>query len=130
MNAAPPRIAIACSGLGHIQRGIESWAFDLAQGLRSAQMEVTLFGGAPGPGIEPIRCLRRTGRGATGLAAAFRHLGGWRYGFASPYAAEQTSFSAALWPRIRDFDLLHVQDPVIAAWFETAHRRGDRKSVV
>lgn len=124
MSVRSPRIAVACSGLGHIQRGIESWAFDLAQGLRAAGQDVTLFGGAPGTGIRPVRCLRRTDRAAIGLASALRHVGGWRYGAASPYEIEQTSFSLALWPLVRSFDLLHVQDPAIARWFERARRLG------
>jgi glycosyltransferase involved in cell wall biosynthesis len=119
-----PSVAIACSGLGHVQRGIEAWAADLARGLRQAGIEASLFGGAPGPGIAAVPCLRRTGPGAIGTSRMLRHLGGWRYGFGSPYEAEQTTFALSLWHRVRQFDILHVQDPAIALWFERAWRRG------
>jgi 1,2-diacylglycerol 3-alpha-glucosyltransferase len=54
-----------------------------------------------------------------------RHLGGWRYGMASAYEAEQTSFALHLWLRIRDrFDILHVQDPVVARILDRLNRAG------
>ena len=121
----PLRVAVACSGLGHIQRGIEAWACDLANGLNKAGVLVSLFGGAPADGVIHLRCLRRTSNRATSLARLFRYAGGWRYGAGSPYELEQASFSFALWHRIRTgFDILHIQDPLIATWFETAHRLG------
>jgi glycosyltransferase involved in cell wall biosynthesis len=124
-SVQPLRVAVACSGLGHVQRGIEAWASDLARGLRQAGVEASLFGGAPGPDIVAMPCLRRTGRGATGLARLLRNVGGWRYGFGSPYEVEQTTFSASLWRHIwRGYDILHVQDPTIALWFERAWRHG------
>jgi glycosyltransferase involved in cell wall biosynthesis len=225
-----PRAAVACSGLGHVQRGIESWASDLARGLQQAGIDVTLFGGArpaeergqrragdagslrydagwgggaagcadhatpampaaegglttsfradavgpipawqcearpvrtqavdacatgkatdepvrvsdeaagapaevqaatgddAGPAIVPLPCLRRTGSASRSLARVLRCFGGWRYACGSPYEIEQTSFAFSLWRRIRrDFDILHVQDPAIATWFEQAYRRG------
>src|SRR3954465_13798320 len=97
MGGSVPRIAIACSGLGHIQRGIESWAADLATALRGAGADVALFGGAPMPGVTALPTLRRTRPPAQALASLFRHLGGWRYGLGSIYDVEQTSFSWALW---------------------------------
>lgn len=125
------RVAVACSGLGHVRRGIEAWAADLAGGLQRAGIPVTLFGGAPGPGIDGLPCLRRTSSAAIALAAATRHLGGWRYGCGSPYEVEQTTFAQALARRIRqDYDILHVQDPRIALLLETAHRRGRSRPAV
>lgn len=124
-TSGAPRIAIACSGLGHIQRGIESWAADLARALQRAGSDTTLFGGAPGPGIVALPCLRRTGPAAVAIARVLRHLGGWRYGCGSPYELEQTSFALPLWRRIQHrFDILHVQDPAIALCLEAARRRG------
>jgi glycosyltransferase involved in cell wall biosynthesis len=125
--SATPRIAIACSGLGHVQRGIESWAADLALALRRAGANVTLFGGAPscGGGVDALPTLRRTGKAAIALAKGLRRFGGWRFGMGSPYDVEQTSFALSLWRRIRsEFDILHVQDPMIATWLERAHRAG------
>lgn len=119
------RVAIACSGLGHVQRGIEAWSNDLAGGLRKAGIDVTLFSGVPADTAVGLVCLKRTGPANRLLTGVFRHLGGWRYGAGSTYEIEQTSFSLALWLRIRrSFDILHVQDPVIARWFEAAHDRG------
>src|SRR5271154_342829 len=124
----PLRVAVACSGLGHVQRGIEAWASDLANGLNKAGVLVSLFGGAPADGAIHLQCLRRTTDCAGVLARLLQHAGGWRYGAGSPYELEQASFSLALWHRIRSgFDILHVQDPLIATWFETAHRRGVSK---
>jgi glycosyltransferase involved in cell wall biosynthesis len=120
-----PRVAVACSGLGHVQRGIESWAADLACALRQAGADVTLFGGQRMKGVTALPTWRRTGAMARGLAAGLRHLGGWRFGLGSPYDVEQTSFALALWQRIRrDFDVLHVQDPIIATWLDRANRMG------
>jgi glycosyltransferase involved in cell wall biosynthesis len=121
----PVRVAVACSGLGHVQRGNESWAADLGRALRATAVDVTLFAGAPGGEGMAVPCLKRDGAGATTLARLFRHLGGWRYGLGSAYDAEQSSFALALWPRVRrGFDILHVQDPVLAAWYERAYRAG------
>jgi glycosyltransferase involved in cell wall biosynthesis len=124
LNLAP-RIAIACSGLGHVQRGIESWASDLAEALRRTGANVTLFSGAPLAGATALPTLRRTGRAAIALATGSRRLGGWRYGMGSPYDVEQTGFAVPLWQRIGSgFDILHVQDPMIAMWLQRAHRAG------
>jgi glycosyltransferase involved in cell wall biosynthesis len=129
-----PRIAIACSGLGHVQRGVESWASDLAGALRRTGADVTLFGAGPGDEAEIVvlPALRRTGKAAIAVATGLRHLGGWRYGLGSPYDVEQTSFAVALLQRVRkDFDIVHVQDPTIATWLERAHRIGlSRPAVV
>ncbi|HEY8290081.1 MAG TPA: glycosyltransferase family 4 protein [Acetobacteraceae bacterium] len=125
-DGSGPRVAVACSGLGHVQRGIEAWAADLCQALRRTGSDVTLFGAESSPdGMVGIACLRRRDRAARAIAGAVRHLGGWRYGMGSPYDVEQTSFAVSLWQRIHHgFDILHIQDPMIATWFERAHRRG------
>ena len=125
MSLPPPRVAIACSGLGHIQRGIESWAADTAQALREAGLEVRLFGGGPRPDLEAVANCRREGAAARRVSGLLRHLGGWRYRLGSPYDVEQASFSLGLWPRIRrGVDILHVQDPTIALWFAALRRAG------
>ena len=120
-----PRVAVACPGLGHIHRGIEAWAIDLAKGLRRAGTPVDLYGGHAAPLVEPVACLRRGEPAAIRLAAMARHLGGWRYGMGSPYEIEETSFAFNLWRRIRKtHDLLHVQDPQVATLLDSAYRRG------
>ena len=124
-GSGAPRIAVACSGLGHVQRGIEAWATDLARGLRQVGIEVTLFAGTTMDGAEALPCLHRTARINKLLSAMFRQLGGWRYGVGSPYEVEQTSFAVALWSRIRrGYDIVHVQDPTLAYWLQWASRHG------
>jgi len=121
----PPRIAVASAGLGHIRRGIESWAEDLGRALQRAGADVTLFSGAPIEGATALPCLKRTDRTAILLDRLVHHLGGWRYGMGNTHEIAQSSFSVSLWRRIgRDFDLLHVQDPTVAWWMEAARRRG------
>lgn len=121
------RVAVACSGLGHVARGIEAWAAVLASALRQhpGEVDVDLFSGAPFPGARAIGCWRRGGPVAPRLSGLGRHLGGWRFGMGSAYEVEQASFALNLWRRIgRDFDILHVQDPLIAMLLERAHRAG------
>jgi len=125
MTDISPQVAVACSGLGHVHRGIESWALDVATGLRRSCVAVTLFGGRAAPSVEPLGCLPRAGPAAIRLAQSFRHLGGWRYGMGSAYEIEQASFAWNLWRRIRStHDILHVQDPLVAMLLEAAHRSG------
>lgn len=122
-----PKIALACSGLGHIRRGIETWAEDLGNALQRRGAPVTLFGAAASDEIPlvPIGCWRRTGAAARAGAGLLRHLGGWRYYAGSAYEIEQLTFSVNLWRHIRrDFDILHVQDPAIAAILNRLHRAG------
>ena len=122
------RIAIASSGLGHIRRGIESWAEDLAEGLRRFGADVTLFQGGPsssGPRRRTLNCFRRFEATNTRILAITRRMGGWRYGLGSAYDIEQSTFSFALWRAIRSsFDILHVQDPMIAIWMDRLNRLG------
>ena len=120
-----PRVAVASSGLGHIARGIEAWAQDVAAALKRKGVPVELFGGASGPGITAVPCFIRTSPSAQRTAALFRQLGGWRYGLGSDYEVEQTTFSLNLWRRIRsDWDILHVQDPIIAKILDRLNRAG------
>jgi glycosyltransferase involved in cell wall biosynthesis len=123
-----PRIAIASSGLGHISRGIESWAEDVALALHRTGTDVTLFQGA-GRATQPwrrtLRCLRRVETLNTRVLSLTRHLGGWRYGLGSPYEIEQTTFAYSLWRATRaSFDILHMQDPRLAYWMDRLNRLG------
>jgi glycosyltransferase involved in cell wall biosynthesis len=104
-----PRIAIACSGLGHVRRGNETWAADLAQALHENGADVTLFGG--GRSVEvacrfsPIRNWPREARGIRSLLSWHRR-----------YLLEQLSFAVFLLKRLRKepFDIVHVPDPALA----------------
>ena len=120
-----PRVAVASSGLGHVARGIEAWAQDTASALARHGVPVGLFGGAPGAGITAVPCCIRTARPAQVLETIFKKLGGWRYGLGSDYEIEQTSFALNLWLRIKgDWDILHVQDPLVAKILDRLNRAG------
>ena len=125
------RIAIACSGLGHVHRGIESWASDLAGALTSHGINVTLFGGLTGGGIHALPTLRRDEPVGRNLGRLCRSIGGWRIGLGSAYNFEQITFGLSLLLRIRhDYDIVHVQDPVLAWMMERAYRRGISRAKV
>lgn len=122
----PLKIAVACSGLGHVHRGIETWADDLATALHRKGHDVTLFQGAGDP-KEPWRvtlpCLRRMSPEALRLAKRAKRFSGWRYGMGNDYEVEETTFVRHLWTHIRkDYDILHVQDYWIGRWMEQLHR--------
>src|SRR5664279_5454245 len=109
MNSRVPglRIAIACSGLGHVNRGIESWACDLAQGLTRYGIDVTLFGGRTEGAIRGLPTLRRDEPVGRILGRFCRNMGGWRIGLSSAYNLEQATFSLSLLRHIRrDYDIV------------------------
>ena len=135
------KIAIASSGLGHISRGIETWAKDTAIALHEHGIDVTLFK-AEGRGrrtenggrrternrplnVVSLRCWKRTDS-KTRLCAAVLPSFLWRWGFRSVYGIEQFTF----WRKLRkeliagDFDILHVQDPMLAYWCNRARKKG------
>jgi len=112
------KIAIASSGLGHIARGVESWASDTAHMLHRSGADVSLFQGG-GTQAEPwqhvLPCWHRFEPRTVRLFAITKKLGGWRYGCGSQYDIEQTTFALSLWQSIsRDYDILHVQDERVA----------------
>ncbi|NQT91368.1 MAG: hypothetical protein HQ559_01305, partial [Lentisphaerae bacterium] len=181
------KIAVASSGLGHVARGIETWARDTAEALGEKGVDVTLFAGAGGdwmnggmgdsgiwgldnwsigkqgnlgmdrptvpnhqiikssnqpmqrPSNEPIiessnhhgarvvvlKCFRRHGATARRLTRLSPRWA-WRWGLKSAYGWEQFSFWWHLWPKLRAgrFDVLHVQDPMLAYWCRRARRMG------
>ena len=130
------KIAIASCGLGHVARGIETWARDTAVAVSQlsgdasvGSLSVTLFSGAPlhAPiprhsdtrtlAIHVLPCWKRSGKLAQTLAR-FSPPFLWRWGLKNPYGWEQFSFWLRLWPKLRrgKFDILHVQDPMVADW--------------
>jgi len=122
------RIAIASSGLGHIGRGVESWANDLALALHRSGAAVSLFQAAGIPS-EPWRrtlpCWQRFDPWTQRLSSITGKLGGWRYGCGSAYEIEQTTFSFPLWRAIRkDYDILHVQDFKVARILDVLYHKG------
>jgi glycosyltransferase involved in cell wall biosynthesis len=122
------RIAIASSGLGHIRRGVETWAEEIATAFYDRGLDVALFqgaGAADAPWKCVLPCLKRFDPKTQKLARVFRKLSGWRYGAGNAYDIEQTTFVMSLWPRVfRSYDILHVKEPWIALWMDRLHRAG------
>ena len=126
--AVGPKIAVACSGLGHISRGVETWAADLALALHRRGVDVTLFqgGGTPTePWHKVVSCAQRFSPEAERLTRRYNRIGGWRFGMGKEYKVEQTTFGWNLWPQVRrDFDIVHTQDSLIGLMLERLHRAG------
>jgi glycosyltransferase involved in cell wall biosynthesis len=156
------KIAIASSGLGHVARGIETWAGDTAVALSqllscqvvellrkepsvsnsttkqpnnsTTKHNVTLFCAAPLP--QPVNChvvvlpcLKRGDR-LTRLITRLAPKWTWRWGWTSVYDLEQRSFWRHLWPILRDggYDILHVQDPLLADLCRRYRKAGKLKT--
>jgi glycosyltransferase involved in cell wall biosynthesis len=123
------RIAIASSGLGHISRGIEAWADDLAGALAARGEDVILCKGA-GEAKRPfervVSCLRREDPGTLRLLRLLPKRISWRFGLGSGYRVEQTTFALNLIRLLRRerVDILHVQDPQVAIIAQRARRCG------
>lgn len=147
------KIAIASSGLGHISRGVETWARDTALALHECGVDVTLFAAGdliatkkhkdkiPGAGrldritAEPavskrppvvvLPCWRRYDR-KTQLLSKLMPGFCWRWGWKGTYDIEQQTF----WRHLKkelikgEFDILHVQDPLIADLCRRAREKG------
>ena len=102
-------VAIACSGLGYVRRGNETWARDVAAALHRAGVPVTLFGGGPNaeaasPYIQ-VPNLRRD----------FPVLRRW-LPWPKRYLAEQLTFLVGLRRRLRKggWRMVHLCDPDLA----------------
>lgn len=127
------RVAVASSGLGHIARGVETWARDTADALHERGVAVTLFSGAPLPASMAPRvavpCLRRFSC-VSRLAVWWMPGFAWRWGLKSGYGLEQWTFWRHLEPLLRagGFDVLHVQDPMVAFWCRRARLAGRLKT--
>lgn len=123
------KIAVASSGLGHVARGIEAWADDLAAALAARGEDVTLCKGA-GTATRPhervVPCLRRESDGTRRLLKLLPRRASWRLGLGSPYGVEQTTFALRLLSLLRrhHIDVLHVQDPQVALIAQRARRLG------
>jgi len=122
------RIAIASSGLGHVARGIETWALDTADALHRLGEDVTLFAAAEAPSSCPLvvlPCVRR--RTATSNILVKLTPGfAWRWGLKNGYGWEQLTFWRHLRRRLKEggYDILHVQDPMVAWWCRRERKAG------
>lgn len=129
MPRPAPRIAIASSGLGHVTRGIESWAEDLGNALHARGADVRLCraaGPVAGPHERLIPCWTRTSAAARRAHRLLPRALGWRVGLESTYGVEQASFALGLIRVLRRerVDILHVQDPFLASLARRAARLG------
>lgn len=122
-----PAIAVVSSGLGHVTRGIETWAADTARALHDVGANVTLYRGSGRPAADYERLCPCVRRGSELNNALARALPGafWRLGLGSAYDIEQLSFALNLLfllePRT---DLVHTQDPLVALTLQHARRVG------
>ena len=123
------KIAIASSGLGHVNRGIEAWAEDLGAALATRGVDAILCkaaGAATRPYERVVPCLtRESPRTQRWLRNLPRRIS-WRLGLGSGYGIEQTTFACNLIRLLRRerADILHVQDPIVAIWAQRARRVG------
>jgi 1,2-diacylglycerol 3-alpha-glucosyltransferase len=125
------KIAIASSGLGHIARGVETWARDTADALHARGVDVTLFCGAPSPARGKgaprvaVPCLRRRTLLSRSMVRLLPGLT-WRWGLKTGYGLEQLTFWMNLRRPLRqgNFDILHVQDPMVAFWCRRVRTAG------
>lgn len=105
-----PRVAIACPGVGLVQRGFERLFRDLFDEMRR-DFSMTLFkGGGPRTADEiALPFLARGGR-------AIRYLPIHRLMRRTPMHTECLTFALALLPHLRDgrYDIVHVIDPPLA----------------
>ena len=119
------RILFACSGLGHVARGFENAASELAEALAGrAQITLARGGGSwvRGGGLR-LPCIQRFGP----LARRLRLSGG------RAYLIEQRSFAPTLYAlaRLGRFDVVHLYDPALMNTMWHARKTlGGRFSIV
>lgn len=123
-----PRIAVAATGLGHIARGVETWADDLARALHRRGHAVRLYqGGGTAPAYgEVLANLPRESDGNRRWRERLPAALGWRLHLHNAYDVEQSTFAWSLLRALRErpADILHVQDPVLAFRLDQARRLG------
>lgn len=126
-SLAGVRIALTCSGLSHVRRGVETWSQEAFEALRAQGVPVTLFKGSGVNGVPAMRvlpCIRR-GSSLSNLLARILPAFSWRVGLGSAYQTEQTTFALSLLASgIGRFDLVHTKDPQVALLLQAARRSG------
>lgn len=123
------KICVASSGLGHVARGIEAWAEDLAMALANRGKDVTLYKGSGKSNTnfeQVIPCWTRNSIKTRLLVRSVPNAIGWRLGIGSRYAVEQQTFARRLVNTLKSdpMDVLHVQDPFVALQVQKAQQRG------
>lgn len=101
-------VALACTGLGRVERGFESYTGELFATLKD-RADVTLFkgGGPPGPREVVVPNVPRQASLRFGLTRDWRQAYRW----------EQLSFALGMTPHLLGgrFDLVHYMDGALAA---------------
>ncbi len=110
------------SGLGHVARGIETWADSVAAELHRRGLDVTLFKGggkADRPFERVVRCVQRGRRFASRIVSLAPRCA-WRIGLHQTYDFEQTTFAFSVLPHLirRRYDIIHLQDPWLGLLLE------------
>lgn len=123
------RVAIASTGLGHVNRGIETWAADVFRALTLRGISATLWkgGGVAESGLDRVvPCWQRGAGKAKRFGRVVPHPVAWRMGLGTPYEIEQSTFALHLLPHLRRerIDILHVQDPQLAILVQRARKLG------
>ena len=118
-------ICVASSGLGHVARGIETWAQDLGQALSERGLDVLLCKGAGASEANYERvvpCWTRESKRTQRMLARLPRFLGWRLGLGNGYGIEQTTFALNLLTVLRRgrVEILHVQDPQVALLVQRA----------
>ncbi|MCA9398645.1 MAG: glycosyltransferase family 4 protein [Candidatus Omnitrophica bacterium] len=128
------KIALISTGLGHIKRGIETWTYDLGKVLVAKGIDLTVYkgGGQPEfPYEKVIGCWKRDNPLSRWL---IKNRPGflWRLGMGTGYTWEQTTFNWNILPEllIKQYDIIHTQDPQVAEFFQRVNRLGILKSKV
>jgi len=121
-----PRIAVISSGLGHVARGIETWADTVATELDRRGFNLTLLKGggtATRPWERVVRCLQRQKKLAR-MAVSLSPKWGWRLGLHQTYDVEQTTFAISVLPHLirARYDIIHLQDPWLGLILERTRR--------
>lgn len=96
-RGAPLRVLFCCTGIGILNRGIESFfreAFDNLRDLKGLEAGLLKGGGAPAAGERIVRCLPRTSEAAAAMGRVVRRNG---------YVAEQWSSFLPIAREIRTF---------------------------
>lgn len=103
------RVALPCSGLGHVRRGYERFAEELGRSLQglTSRVELRVYGASLPPDLRgrSLPCLRRSSLERFGCSTA------------RAYRIEQFTFALSLVPLLaaHSVDVVHVSDPALCS---------------
>lgn len=127
MKQAPKyKVALISTGLGHVKRGIETWTEDLGKALYERGINVTVYKGGgrvQAPYEKVIGCMRRD-LAITKWIIKVRPKFMWRFGFSTPYALEEMTFSWNIIPELilKQYDIIHTQDAHVADFIHSLQK--------